>query len=945
MKELKNTVLLVLLAFCSIGSLLAQPSNQIRGRIIDAQSKEPLIGATVVDNVGNYTVSTDMEGYFRMGNIQSDKLTLTMRYLGYESVQQTFNFPMAGNQVVTIQMNALLGTIEGVTVVGNNFEGQTRALNQQKSADNIKNIISADLIGRFPDQNVAEALQRVPGVNISRDKGEGSTVTIRGTPAHFTNISINGEQIVSVQQGGGRAEALDLIPADQLGSMEVTKSLTPDMDGDAIGGNINLRTPTARTLRWQLRGDLGGGFNDLAGNVNGTGRLRLAKRFFADENNPQGRLGVMVSGSYYSTNNAEDRMDSEWRAMRFPEERDFTFMPIDYQMRKTENKRTRIGTTATIDYKIKNHDFIFNYMMNSREDDDIRNRTRFDLARNNTWNITEDATSSLSRIRRDIALWRELKVNHNFNLEGFHTFGDWTADWGLVYTLSKRDHTREIGDFASDDLELVIANANGRTLQEIPEIIPANPELNLNNPLIMNTLRRYENDVETTDGYNRVFKFNIGKDYSLGGYKGNLKFGGKARQVANSKYRRNTIFAFNDPNQVINDAEAFAHVVARTEPIEFLNGRFDYGFRADPDRFANYINRYHRLLAPTDLWDSDRISLNDTYDASEDVYAGYAMTRLQVDKLLVLAGARYEYNQVKYDAFEVKRVGTTVETTPVTGAPSYGFLLPNLQLKYSLNSLSNLRFAYTQSYARPNFNHIVPFVNYDRDVATIILGNPELSASQANNLDLMYELYDRRGGIISGGLFFKHIDRFQFTRIIPTLQEDNFMGLGETAGFRFQQEQNGDRAVIYGFELNVIQQFDQLPGVWKGLSAVLNYTFTGADANTQDRFNMSLPGQAKHTGNASLAFDYKGFTGRVNLNYNGAFLHSIASEEENDVTQDQRMQLDFNFNQAITKRIGVYAEFINVTNSPTKRYQGTPDRTYRLAYFGWMSRFGVNFRF
>ena len=101
-----------------------------------------------------------------------------------------------------------------------------------------------DLIGKFPDKNVAEALQRLPGINIARDKGEGSTVSIRGTPQHFTNISINGEQLASVQQSGTRTESLDLIPADQLGSIEITKALTADMDGDAVGGNINLRTPT-----------------------------------------------------------------------------------------------------------------------------------------------------------------------------------------------------------------------------------------------------------------------------------------------------------------------------------------------------------------------------------------------------------------------------------------------------------------------------------------------------------------------------------------------------------------------------------------------------------------------------------------------------------------------------------------------------------------------------
>lgn len=947
MRFTTNVMVLLVFVVSIVQQLRAQQTYQLQGRVINAATNEPLVGASVYHNEANYSVSTDQDGNFRIGNIRSSTAQFTISYLGYQGKIETFTFPRDGQRTVTISLQSLSSDIETVTVVGSSFEGQERALNQQRSADNIKNIISSDLMGKFPDQNVAEALQRVPGVNITRDKGEGSNVSIRGTPPHFTNISINGEQIVSVSQGGGRAEALDLIPADQLGSMEVTKALTADMDGDAIGGNINLRTPTARTLKLQVRGDGGLGYNDLAGNINGLGRLRLSQRFFADDNTPQGKLGVMLSSSYYRTNNSEDRMDATWR---FPDSRfaeDQRILPTEYQFRRTENIRTRIGATATIDYRINpNHDFVFNYMFNSREDDDLRNRFRFDLMRNSTSFITdEDVTMTNTRVRRDINFWRELKTNHNFNLEGRHAFGDWLADWGVFYTVSKRDHSSTRGDFRSPEMDMIITNAQGAVFAEVPELAPANPATDLKNPLVLSSFARYEEDMETSDGSNRVAKFNIGKEYSIAGYQGSVKFGGKVRQTANSKFRNNRIFGFNDPNQITNPAEAFAHVIGRTEPISFLNGRFDYGPSVDRDRFNDYMDRYSRLVVEIDGWDAERLSKNDTYDAYEDVYAGYGMTRLQIDKLLILAGLRYEYNSVRYDAFEVLREGNVVVATPVTGGPNYGYLLPSLHLKYNRTPLQNIRFAYTQSYARPNFNHIVPFVNYDQDANRIYIGNPDLSAALAHNLDLMYELYDRKGGILSGGVFFKHIDRFQFTRNIPSLTENDFMGYPNTLGFEFSQEQNGEKALVYGLEINAIQQFTQLPGALSGLSVFANYTYTGADANTQDRFGMSLPGQARHTGNAAVSFDYKGFTSRVNLNYNGAFIHTVSSEEWDDIIQDQRFQLDVNFNQAITKRVSLYAEFMNLTNSPTRRYQGYSDRVYRLAYFGWWSRMGINFRF
>ncbi|HMR19741.1 MAG TPA: TonB-dependent receptor plug domain-containing protein, partial [Sphingobacterium sp.] len=227
---MKRVLLLLLLVGYSTTNLLGQQTHQIRGRVVNAATNEPLIGASVIDSVGNYAVSTDNEGYFRMGHIRSESISLSISYIGFEGAKVTYKFPRDGQHIVTVSLHSLSSQIEGVTVVAGSFEGQERALNQQRTADNIKNIVSADLIGKFPDQNVAEALQRTPGINISRDKGEGANVSIRGTPQHFTNISINGEQLVSVQQGGGRAEALDLIPADQLGSMEVTKALTADMD-------------------------------------------------------------------------------------------------------------------------------------------------------------------------------------------------------------------------------------------------------------------------------------------------------------------------------------------------------------------------------------------------------------------------------------------------------------------------------------------------------------------------------------------------------------------------------------------------------------------------------------------------------------------------------------------------------------------------------------------
>jgi len=941
---MKRLLFLTVTALCFLvaGMSTQAQTYEIQGTIVDADTQEPLPGAAVYDQANYNGTATDLEGHFRLTGLKSGKTVLTFSYLGYKTEEKTVNMPADHHQVMTIRLSPADKVLAEVVVVGS-FEGQQRALNQQRAADNIKNVVSADLIGKFPDKNVAEALQRLPGINIARDKGEGSTVSIRGTPQHFTNISINGEQLASVQQSGTRTESLDLIPADQLGSIEITKALTADMDGDAVGGNINLRTPTARSDKLRVKGDLGMGFNDLSGKLNYIGKLQLSRRFFPDANTSQGRFGVLVSGSYYGNNNSEDRMDASWSGIKKPVEmvNERLIMPEDFQFRKTENKRTRVGTTVTLDYKVKHHEIVFNYMYNYRKDDDVRNRLRFDFNRSGSEWITHDSLRR-GRIRRDINLWKEIKSNHNFNLEGTHRFGRWTLDWGTFYTASKRDHTSTRGDFACNDVTIVADNPRG-VLAEVPQFRPIVP-LNIKNPLLFDNFRRYEEDMGTTDASNLVGKFNLQKNYMLKDYAGVFKFGGKVRSVTNDKYRNNRVLSFFDPNQEVNLAEAFAHVSGTTEPKEFLNGRYAFGPRVDKEKFTRYMAAHRRLLTESDdSWDAERLSKNDTYNAKENVYAAYLINRIQIKKTLLITGVRYEYNDVNYSAFDVKRSGTKIIATPISGGTNYGFLLPSVHVKYSLDELTNFRFAYTHSYAKPNFVDIVPFINYDADAARLFIGNTNLKPSLSNNIDLMFEKYNRSGGVVSAGLFYKNMNRFQFTRIIPSLIED-YPGFPQTAGFEFRQEQNGERATVYGFEFNFMRKLNFLPGAMKGLSAYLNYTFTGSDASTQDRSNMRLPGQAMHTGNASLSWDYKGFSSKASLNYNGSYIHSVASNENDDIIQDDRFQLDLNLSQQITKRISLYAEFVNITNSPARQYQGNSNQISRLAYFGWWNRFGITYR-
>lgn len=927
-------------------SVLSQSDNTISGRIIDATNNEPLPGASVVIKGTTIGSITDGLGTFMIKRLPPGDYEIRVTFMGFKPYESIITLRDGESEIVEISMGPDVKGLEEVVIKGS-LEGEQKALNIQKNADNIKNVISADLINKFPDLNVAEALQRVPGINIQRDKGEGSTVSIRGTPQHFTTIQINGEQIPSARESGARNEALDLIPADQLSSMEITKAPTPDMDGDAIGGIINLKTPIAKDVTLGLKGETGLGFNDLSGGINGIGRLRLDKRFFPTRSMPEGRLGIMVGASYFGTDNSEDRIDARWITVPDPNVTEDPIYFRDYQYRKTENRRQRMGATLTLDYKFsENSSIIFNFMHNRREDNDVRNRLRFDFDRGGSGILLGSNADSidLARVRRDINIWDELKINNSFNLQGSHYLKGFLIEWGGYLTLSNRELSSIRGDFARDGIGLVSDNPGGFFV-DYPQIETTESGQSIHDPLFYNDFRRYEEDLSLTDASNIVGKLDISKGFQLfGQFDAVVKMGGKVRFQTNSKFRDNVVFAFFDPNQIINQESIFTRIIGPSEPESYLFGRYRYGPRVFREPFNNFIESNRNFLNPSDdSWDSERISLSDTYDAFEDIYAGYGMVRVNFNKLMVLTGLRYEFNEVRYDAFEVLREGTNVVGTPIQGGSDYGFLLPHLHLRYSLSEYTNLRFASTFGYARPNFVDIVPFVNFDVDDITLFIGNPDLQPAASFNLDLMFEHYFKNIGIFSVGWFFKDIDDFQFSRIIPVLGEA-FPGYPDSQGFRFRQEQNGENAIVTGIEVNYIQNLDMLPGVLGGLSFIGNYTWAHSQGFTQDRTDIALPGQATHTWNAALAWDYKSFTARVSANFNGAFLHSVASQVEDDIIQDSRLQLDANVSYKLSKRMRVFSEFINITNAPTIRYQGQRSQIARAAYFGWWTRAGLSFR-
>ena len=353
--------------------------GSITGKVYDAANGEPLPGATVRVAETNIGSVTGLDGSYFLARVPRGKQLIVANYIGFDEIRSEADVMANGPVVINFEMTVSATKLEGITIAGL-LEGQTKALNQQKSAENIKNIVSADQIGRFPDLNTAEAVQRIPGASISRDQGEGRYVQVRGLPPGLTNISINGEQIPS-PEGEFRYVALDVIPIDQLASIEIAKTVTPDMDGDAIGGSVNLITKSAKDDVPGISGTVAGGYNHLMDDfTNYQVQASYGQRF--------NKLGVSLNGSIFRNDRGSDNNEFIYRREDFGNGDEFVLDQL--QLRDYEIERRRIGVSSTLDYRFNESSQIYvRSIYNYYTDQEFRRRFRFRPGSGNYLSPTE----------------------------------------------------------------------------------------------------------------------------------------------------------------------------------------------------------------------------------------------------------------------------------------------------------------------------------------------------------------------------------------------------------------------------------------------------------------------------------------------------------------------------------------------------------------------------
>ena len=889
----------------TLSSLAAMAQSSISGQAVD-EANIALPGAVVTLD-GSRSTTTDLNGRFSFTGVSADKHIVKLVYASYVTVEAAVN-TSNGNQFVVLKTKPGTTELGEIEVVGSLLQGQAKALNRQKSNINSTNVVSSDQVGRFPDDNIGDAAKRIPGITMQNDQGEARNIIIRGLAPQLNSVTINGERIPSAE-GDNRNVQMDLIAADMIQTIEVSKALTPDMDADAIGGSVNLVTRAAPAgQRIVVTG--GALYNALTQAVTPNGSFTYANRFAKE------KLGVVVSASSKDHVFGSDNAEFEW---------DFEDVNnpyvFNYEVRLYDVRRLRQNLSANLDFRLApGHTIFVQSMYSNRKDWENRYRLRMQTEREDDGSYSAQIRMQTKGGAADVDNARlENQTMYSTALRGEHLFGKLRTDWSLSRSFANelRPNERYI-QYRVRGAEVIMDLSDTRS----PFMSPVSKGLDLADYGLHELTEQQQNTYD--------LDHNARLDFTLPVGKGNLKFG--------ARYRRKDKF---------REIEFKEYEFLGDEP-DFADGNVKWSAsRADNYMPGNYFNyaasksfMSASYLGGLDLTNEALFEGSDipeeyaaaNYDADETVTGAYAMYSATAGKLEYTAGVRVEntVNVYRGNAYDIDEE----TSTPTSGEGNYTNLLPSVLLKYNLSSRSLIRGSVTSTLARPNYYDLVPYISFSRDDLEAEFGNPELKAATATNVDLSYENYLPNVGLISAGVFYKRINNFIYTESI-----NDFEYNGTT--YDAQTPKNGEVANVQGLEL-AFQRTLGTSGFAKNLNLYTNATFTASQTTgVREGENIALAGTAPVMLNASLAYDAKKFTARVSFNHAQGYVDEYGGDAYTDRFYGEQSFVDINAYYALTPKLRVFIDLNNLTNQPLRYYQFQEQYTMQMEYYGFRAKLGV----
>ena len=940
MKRLVKLVSLILLFLNMSSNTFAEEKVNvvkqvtIRGRIIDA-SKQTLPGASIYIENLRTGVTSDVNGYYTFSNLNPGTYTIKISYVGYSPVEMKITIPAGKTLEKDVVLNEGLELQE--VVVGGAFQGQRRAINSQKNSLGITNVVSADQVGKFPDSNIGDALKRISGINVQYDQGEARFGQVRGTSADLSSVTINGNRIPSAE-GDTRNVQLDLIPADMIQTIEVNKVVTPDMDGDAIGGSINLVTKNSPYKR-TITATAGSGYNWISEKAQLNLGFTYGDRFFND------KLGIMLSASYQNAPSGSDDVEFVWDT-----DSKGTICLTDYQIRQYYVTRERQSYSAAFDWDINaNHKLFFKGIFNNRNDWENRYRLTLkdlnkDVNKKKEGAVADNKasvrlqTKAGSPNNRNARLERQRTMD--FTLGGEHLFGKLSMDWNASYARAseERPNERYLGyelkkqnfDIDLSDIRRPYASAQ------------AGSTLILNNNFSLQELTEQQEDIVEKD---LKFSMNFKLPLVKGFYSNQLRFGAKV--VDKSKDKDLEFYDYEPVDEKAFNSNSFSNTSEQNRNGYMPGEKYKAGTFISKEYVGGLDLNNSSLFNKTE----NPEELAGEYKARETVTAGY----LRFDqnfgkKLSAMVGLRLENTHLKYNGRKLT-LNDDGDPESLTVTPdvkdSYLNILPSVLLKYNVNEDFKIRGSFTETLSRPKYSALIPNVNINNKDSELTLGNPELKPTTSFNFDLSADYYFKSVGLVSIGIYYKDINDFIVTQTVRGYEYEG------NSYDKFMQPRNAGDANLLGVEVGYQRHFGFIAPTLKCVGFYGTYTYTHSKVNNfnftgrENEKDLKLPGSPEHTANASLYFEKGGLNVRLSYNFASDFIDEMGESAFYDRYYDKVNYMDVNASYTFGKKLRTtfYAEANNLLNQPLRYYQGISERTMQSEHYGVKVNAGVKINF
>lgn len=967
----RSLIAVILLALPA--SIFAQKGN-VKGIILDKTERLPGVVISVNGKAGTVT---DFDGSFILMDMDTGTQVLNISYIGYQNWQQQVR--VVANETVNtgnILLEPTQKQINEVQVVGSYKQGgQAKAINMTKMAANSVTVLSSEGIAKSPVKGTANVIRQSPGVVVKDNK-----VSLRGTPVDWTSALLNGDWMPTAdEKDASRVFNFEVFPASLIDYIVVNRTITPDMEGDNIGGVINFLTKAPVTER-TFNIDISTGYDALSG------KPLYSGSFLYGDITKNKKLSFVVNGSYSAENYG---IDAPYVAYGT----NYNHSLARLELNNVRGLRQTIGLNTGLDYQVNGNLKIgAKFLMGRMLEDEYRNRTSYN------WS---DGSGARIRLQNSRGLYDhqlyggELnatwKISDNLRLEGkiasyYNRFqfgktpqaaagtpnGNYTVEF-ISPLLQYNDmintnffggpydpnNTKDPSPYPYKMLD--IDNPYGTGGDHYNNIQPKYQQLSSDKPIgpsdyylssvfgDLNITRERDPIVAKMD-----LHYKVNNDLRFqAGFKYRRKEG--SRSVSFFEYRLNPVTA---PKILLSDQQTTA-ADPHNDYLREWGSPYAGTFQPvlTQDQFNHFIDQHAGDLVATPM-DMKNNTFNQwlgsAYTYTENVMAAYAMTEWKAsEKLSFVAGLRMEHTT--YSASSDTTV--TDENAPLgisaearTVSRSYTALLPSLNVLFTPGSNSNIRAALSRSFHRPNFEQIKPgYALYERDQFLYVFGNPNLRPTYSINLDLVYQHYWGTKGMYSFGVYYKNVT----DHIFRTNQIDEGQSV---AGYTVKSYANARNAYVTGFEALIDRKFDFLPGFWNGFGLAANITYSYSRMRVPGRSaQQALTEQTPLMYNAALFYEKEKVTTRLTLNYTGDFstelnlfsdpnTHALVHDNTDyDVFMGSMYSLDYQFAFAITKNFSASLTVNNILDAPYRTYIGVSDRPLHTEFYRQKFYLGLSF--